>query len=323
MARDLLKRGYELARQGRCAEAVPMFEKSFELDRTPKTALNLARCEEESLRFADALRHWVQARDLAREWGAGAVAREAEMRLSALEQKMPQVRIVLDAAAPPGTVVLRDGVKVPAEALGHPMPVDPGPHRIDVAAKGYWPRRFTFEADVGGSHEVHVAVGEAEGGDAATTAATAPLATMPPATPSVGMTKGPSSNRKDPAKQGLSPREYAARPYVYGGLGVAGAGLVVGTVTGILTLTEASAARSQCPNDVCTADGFAQAESARALGTVSTVSFIVAGTGAALALTSYFIGKSGAADARVREPSPSRAATVGVGPGGFMLRGTF
>jgi hypothetical protein len=96
---------------------------------------------------------------------------------------------------------------------------------------------------------------------------------------------------------------------VVGGVGVAG--LLVGGVTGALTLGKKSTADANCPDKRCNREGFDAVDSGRLLGNVSVVGFVVgalgAGAGAYLLLT---------------EKNPDQARTSllpSVGPGSFQF----
>ena len=75
-----------------------------------------------------------------------------------------------------------------------------------------------------------------------------------------------------------------SRQKMYGwiGLGVGGAGIVIGGITGLVAMSRHGSLESDCPNGKCspaggqdTIDGF------RSMATVSTVSFVVGGIAAA------------------------------------------
>jgi hypothetical protein len=69
-------------------------------------------------------------------------------------------------------------------------------------------------------------------------------------------------------------------------LGLAAAGIAVGSVAGILTFDERSTARAACPNNVCKPGGVADVNQAQMDATVSTVGFAV---GAAAALIGGYL----------------------------------
>ena len=144
-ARAQLAKGYALKQQGNCADAIPYFEESIRLDRTPKGLLNLADCEEKTGRLLTAQSHFVEARDLARQRGMNEPASYAQERAQALDKRLPRIAIRLAADAPAGTVVTRDGVQLGPVSLGAALPVDPGPHVIIARGDGF---ERTFEVAV-------------------------------------------------------------------------------------------------------------------------------------------------------------------------------
>lgn len=130
------------------------------------------------------------------------------------------------------------------------------------------------------SSEAHAGVtfGGARASAPATSAApaTAPTSARPsPGRPAIGLLTGASTALAD------APSESRTNPLTYVGGGVLGAGVVVGAVTGVLTLVMHADVKDQCTNG-CTADANAKADDGRKLGTVSTVAFAAAGAGAAL-----------------------------------------
>jgi hypothetical protein len=103
-------------------------------------------------------------------------------------------------------------------------------------------------------------------------------------------------------------------PLVYGGFGLAIAGVAVGSVFGIMTLAKGSDAKTACPSGACTSQKAADdAKSGQTLGTISTIGFIVAGVGAAVGVYGLVWGK----------PKSSTSMAVSIGPMGGGLRGTF
>jgi hypothetical protein len=64
-AHEELKTGYALKQEGRCADAIPHFKRSVQLDRSPKALLNLADCEAQIADLVDAQSHATEGRELA------------------------------------------------------------------------------------------------------------------------------------------------------------------------------------------------------------------------------------------------------------------
>jgi len=89
---------------------------------------------------------------------------------------------------------------------------------------------------------------------------------------------GPTNGPKDD----VAPGGTRTSPLVYVGFGVAGAGLIAGSITGLMHLSKVSSIKEQCPNDKCPPSAHDTYDSAKTLATVSTISFAVAGVGVAV-----------------------------------------
>jgi hypothetical protein len=118
-----------------------------------------------------------------------------------------------------------------------------------------------------------------------------------------------------------TPPTPAIPPLSYAGFAVAAAGVVVGTVTGAVALSERSALGERCPQNVCSADDADGYRHAATLARVSTVSFIAAAGGAAAGVMALLLGAPVAAGP---EAATARAAVAPyAGPDGLGLRGVF
>ncbi len=106
-------------------------------------------------------------------------------------------------------------------------------------------------------------------------------------------------------------------PLLFVGAGVAAVGVIVGAVTGGLALSEGAKLDEQCPDrSMCREAGRDSYDTGLALSHVSTVGFVVAGAGAALAVVGLLLSDwdTTEASARVR---------LRVGPFGASLQGRF
>ncbi|HEY6559764.1 MAG TPA: hypothetical protein VI072_20920 [Polyangiaceae bacterium] len=131
-----LKLGYELKQRGNCVEALPHFLESLRLERQTKTLMHLADCEERLGRLMLARQHWTEARDRAREERSERFSEDAEIRLQAVVERIPQLTIALAAGTTGHAQIECDGAPLERDALGRPLPLDPGAHRISVRAPG-------------------------------------------------------------------------------------------------------------------------------------------------------------------------------------------
>ena len=271
-ARELLKRGYLLAQEGKCEEAVPLFEESLRLDVKAITLINTADCEEKLGRLSGALGHWVDARARAKVEGNAAVEAEAENRAKSLEPRLARLVIVVPRASPAGTVVTRDGITLGPVSLGIETPVDPGPHVVVVGAPGRAEATVRVMLAEGETKRVEAAPGDAVRGDAG---------------------RAPEG----PEARGTS-------PLVWVGFGVGAAGLAVGSVTGLLAMSRATDVERACPGGLCPdAEALDRVDGGRTLGNVSTVAFVVGGAGGALGATMLQRGAP-------RPPPPRGSAVV-------------
>lgn len=120
---------------------------------------------------------------------------------------------------------------------------------------------------------------------------------------------GPSAPRQEPAAQ-ASGRSIVAPAIAFG---VGGAGLVLGAITGGIALSSMDGFRQRCgPELQCPASLSGDLDGAKVAGHVSTVGFAVAGAGAALGALLL-----------VLPAKKSGPASVGVGPTGIVVSGTF
>ncbi len=74
---------------------------------------------------------------------------------------------------------------------------------------------------------------------------------------------------------------------------VAGVGLVIGAVTGILFIGKASDLDESCPNEICAPENSELLDETKTLGNVATVGWVIAGIGAAVGTVLLFVPLSG------------------------------
>jgi hypothetical protein len=135
-ANALFDEGKRLIAAGDVDHACAKFEASMQLVDQLGVRLNVADCHERQGRTATA---WAEFSEAASQAGKRGDARAAyaRQRAEALEPRLTKLAIsVPPANRPPGLVVRRDGVVVPSEAFGTPLPVDPGSHTITASATG-------------------------------------------------------------------------------------------------------------------------------------------------------------------------------------------
>lgn len=108
--------------------------------------------------------------------------------------------------------------------------------------------------------------------------------------------------------------------------GVGGAGLLVGTITGVLSISKVGDLDEKCPDYRCTPAEQSLIDEAGTLGNVSTVGFVIGGVGVAAGVV-LLLWRPGA-DAEDEDDGDAEiAAVVNVapwfGPGAFGVKGRF
>lgn len=133
-----------------------------------------------------------------------------------------------------------------------------------------------------------------------------------------------------PAQPGppAEPTAKGTSPLLYIGIGVGGAGLLVGLGAGFLSLNKTSSAKDDCRDNQCPPATHGDLDSATTFAVVSNIGFVVAGAGAITAAVGYFMSrgkterKSGIVDVPP-PPAPAFRARPYVGAGQLGMSGEF
>src|ERR1700722_5384624 len=229
----VFREGRAAANAGDYTTARARFLESERLEPAPGTLLNVADCEVHLGLLVAACEHFELAAsgfprgDNRRTWAATQAAQ--------IGKRLAPLTLRLDPAAPAGTTITKGGSAVDASALGQSALADPGSVEIVVTAPGRVARSITLTLAEGQTLEQVLTAGDA-----------APVAETP--------SPGP------PAMEPAAPAMVTTHPlrpfgYVVGGVGVAG--LIVGSVAGILALDKASTMKSHCNTStwVCDSQG--------------------------------------------------------------------
>jgi len=306
-ARALMATGRQDRTSGDLQGALKAFVAADAIMRVPTTGLEVARSQV-------ALGLLVEARDTAlqvtrsqvapREPAPFKVARDAAAALSdELLTRIPSLTITVTNAPEGATpTVTLDGAQLSAETLGSRRKLDPGHHVISAKA-----------GPSAGSQEIDVAERDAKTVDVVLTPSEA-VAVAPPTTDD----SNPADER--PPSAG---RSSASIALLAGGFGVAGAGIILGSITGGLSISKTNSIKTSdaCAGNVCNPSEDADIGSAKTMATVSTVSFVVAGVGAVVGLVGLFVGGSPAPPKS--EPEAKVRLQPVIGLGSLGLRGEF
>lgn len=223
----------------------------------------------------------------------------AKAEVGAVSAKIASVVIHVDG--PPNPVVTIDGQPVASAGLGLKRPVDPGSHVVKAEAPGYKAAETTFQVAESGSAEAKLKLEKAA--EPAAAAGPAPAQDTGPKPIEAG-TGGKSGNKT----------------LAIAALGVGGAGLVFGSVTGVLALGKHGDLSDKCPDGRCPNDVSGDVDSYKTMGMLSTIGFIVGGVGLAAGAVLWFTAPKETAGYKTVTHTASRGFSwqpyVGAGGGG-------
>lgn len=287
-AEAMFQQATQLMDERRFGEACEKFAASQELDPALGTQLYLADCYDRAGRTASAWALFREVEQRARRASQPDRERIAQERAIALEGQLSRLELRVPASREvPGLELFSAGVAVPRASWNAPLPVDPGPVRIEARAPGRKPW----------SVQVTVAPGPAR-----QTVELPQLAMAP--------------TEKQAAPVTAAPTERPSSTQSTAGLILGGAGVValaVGGFFGYRAYSRDKSSKSECRTDTpnaCTTEGAALREEAREAARLSTI--VTAGGAVLLAggITLVVAAPSSAPD---RTASPTRAQTANLG----------
>jgi len=260
-ARTLAQEGHTALRNGDYAMATDRFSRAVSLVHAPSLLVDLARAQLGMGKLVDAYENYNRIIREGVSPGAPAswvkALADAKAEVAAIPPRLPWVTITV--AGPSEPVVTIDGAPIGAASLGVKRPADPGQHEIRASGAGFLPATKTIALKEGESLAVAIELEEA-----------------PPdleAEPSETLAAEPLSSEEQPAGW--------RKPAIITAFAVGGAGLLLGGVTGVLAISKRSKLSDDCTNAVCGPAQKPDLDNYRALGTLSTVGFVVAGVGGA------------------------------------------
>ena len=297
-ARELAREGYDALEQKNYAVAEDRFRRADALVHAPtivvdhaRALVGMGRFVEAYERYALVLREGV-ASDAPASWKQA--ASDAEREIEAVKPKLAWLIINIEGPKDPRVTV--DGREVPNASLGARRATDPGKRKVRVTADGF----------VSGGRIVVLKEGEEQ-------AITITLAR--PDSVVLEETPVPQDEKPSEAKGSSVPWPWIA-------IGVGGAGLAVGTVTGVMALGKHSDLSSVCPDGTCNPASEAERTSMEddlseyhTLGTISGVGFAVGVAGVATGVVLLLTSPN--ADA----PPKTARITPLIGPGFVGIRG--
>jgi hypothetical protein len=291
--------GERLFREGRAAmqdkdydTACARFAESQRKEPAPGTSLNLGECEERRV-------HLIAARDAFTSAAAAFATAEkkgyASGRAEALDKRIP--RVVVRVSGAPRGVVVRAGDRVVEP--GVELRFDPGEVVFTVEATAFHTKKVPATLKESPAI-VEIDLGPLE-------------ADRPPVAAVVAKPKPEQPVAPPAARSGSNGMRTLG--WTLGGVGLAS--LVVGGITGVMTLDRASTVKEHCDGDLaCDPEGKSAASSGETLSLISTITVIGGvlgmGAGGLLLLTSPSRKAPGSSTSTAR-------TTIRQGPGGLGL----
>jgi hypothetical protein len=312
-ARRLGNEGVVALKNGDYDTAADRFERANDLVSAPSFLVLLARARAGQGRLVEAYEIY---RTIIREGvqpdkpdAFKRALADAKQEVKALEPRLAWVAVNVVGVRPEQVEVTLNGSVIPSAALGAQRPADPGLLRVEAKADGYRPAEAVVELSEG-QHLPPIELRMVE---------------LPKAPPIVAVKRDQPIMTEDGGEPGWISQDTLG----FVALGLGGAGLVVGTVTGIIAINR-RAELDDIPcieqvGDICYADNdpaiinraVAAEDDLRTFATAATVSFIAGG---ALAATGLILIATATDDG-----APSEAVTVRpfVGLGSIGAVGTF
>jgi hypothetical protein len=229
---------------------------------------------------------------------------DAQREMAELTPRIPGVVINIKGA--PTAKVTLDDTEVPAAALGVRRPADPGQHVIRALAEGFSPGEVKVTLTEGRTETVTIELKPGPGGPP-----------PPDAPPVVG--PGPASPGvlPPPAQEAADGSGALRKKIGFAAVGVGGASLLVGAITGGLAARKHGSIASQCPGGHCSPGSMStlqpEIDTYNTLGNTSTATLVIGG---ALAATGVIL----IVTAPKAPQKASLTPLIGAGYGGLLGR---
>lgn len=312
-ARSLGIQGIELADAGNCNEAIDKLERAEALYHAPTILGRLGECQVQVgqiVRGTENLNRVVREQLAPNAPNAFKAAQERAKKV--LDGALPRIAYLTVKVEPKtaNASVSVDRAAVPSALLGAERPTDPGSHEVVATATGYTESRQSVTLAEGAHQEVTLTLVPDPN------AQSTPLNTNTTTMPAEGAGSIALTPSAPPPPAKVASRDNSLAVFA---LGIGGAGLVAGTVTGILAISKKN--DLECPSKQCPPSQHDDLDSANTMAMISNVGFGVGIVGVALGTVLLVTGG--------KKEAPPPAATTGlrarpfVGDNSVGVAGTF
>lgn len=304
-ARTLAQEGYEALRDKEYAKAADRFTRANGLIHAPTLLRDLARAQVGLGRLVDAhetysliIREGVS--DEAPAPWIRALA-DAKAELAAITPRLPWITITVSGPAHPRVTI--DGAPIPESALGVKRPADPGRHEIRALAGGYYTAKKSILLKEGETVNIAFELEDAP----------------PDAAP---------RNEEESGKVEVATVTDPVwrKPVTIGAFALGGAGIVLGSITGVMAMSKHDKLAAACDNTKCYAPQKGVYDNYHTLGMISTIGFVAGGVSAGVGVVLLLVKPQTLVKQESPPDAPKRTGFqwspfVGVGSAG--VEGTF
>jgi hypothetical protein len=280
-ARALVNDAKKAMKDKRFADAEQALRRANDLDASPQTSVDLASAlaAEGKLVEASRMLHDVDASAAAAP-ATKKTHEQLKKALAEIEPRIPWIQVDVGGPSAGQSQTSIDGKDIDASSE---VPLDPGDHKVAVAAEGFEPAEKSVSLSEGAHEHLRLDL--------------TPIAKAPP--PPV-------------AKRSSAPAIVA--------FSLGGAGLIVGGAAGVAALSQTRDARSQCAGNLCPPSAASAIDRSKRSGTISTVGFIAGGVGVAAGIILLLVAPGSAKEAPAKEQAH---VTPWIGAGQAGLSGSF
>ncbi len=300
---------------GKYAEASDKLERAYALVKAPTLGLWSGRALMKTGKWVAAAERFLEATRLpipeTNRANHEKAKKDAALERQQLLPKIPNL-VVSVSGAPASEVQLTiDGVAIDSALIGIAQPIDPGGHSVVATWNGQEQKRDVQLAEAGKESIELKFDPKATGTTPAPAVAPTPRpeAAPPPSTPP------PSSGGADAAVD--TGDSGSSNTLAYVALGVGGAGLLAGTITGVIAMGKKSDLEDSgfCNGDKCSPQAHDDVDSLNSMRTISTIGFVVGAVGVGAGLTLLLTGGE--------EEATATTTDIYVGPSSVRFRGSF
>lgn len=291
---------YEL---GHWDEAEALFARAHELNPNARTLRGMGLAAFENRRYVLAVGRLRAALEEKRNALTAAQRKEVQ---GVIDRASAFISHFVVTLSPANAEITVNGAPASRSESGELL-LDPGEYEIVATAEGYktGSARVTAEGGARGRAVIELEPDEAEAETPAPEAAAA-SAFQP----------NSEATHSEPQAHGSG-----ARVLMYTGFAVLGAGVIAGSVTGILALTKGSALKDACPHGDCPPAQRSKLDTANTMATVSNVAFGVAAAGAAAAVIGLVLqGSDSGSEDTATASVPSLRPVLGLDRVGVSAR---